>query len=74
MTGHAAKLMAKRLPLGEAQALVGLAFKEWPNNGASIDEWANLQEKGLVEGNFDITKDGRTVARAARKAVKEEWI
>ena len=74
MSPTLARIAAKQLPLGEARALVGLAFKEWPNNAATLDEWAALREKGLVRGNFDITPKGEALAEAARDLVKEEWI
>ena len=70
---HEARKLARALPLGEARALVGLVFKEWPHNGAGLDEWNELEKKGLVIGNFEITSKGRIVAGAVHALVKEEW-
>jgi hypothetical protein len=70
---HEARKLARALPLGEARALVGLVFKEWPHNGAGLDEWNELEKKGLVVSNFKITPKGKQVAKAVHTLVKEEW-
>jgi hypothetical protein len=71
---EAARRLARELPLGEARALVGLVFKQWPHNGASFDEWRALDKKGLVIGNFEVSPKGLIVAEEVHNFVAHNFV